>query len=567
MKIRKGYITNFGSYKHLEFDFSDTGLAIIYGATGSGKSTLQDAVPWVLFGITSKDGNVDEIRNWKATDEPTIGKLHIERGAEDIIITRIRGSSKDNDLYWERMYQEPELRRGKDLADTQRQINDMLSIDPSAYAAATIFNEFSETASFFYSKAKDRRQVLENVADLEFPAKVHTKVVQNRKSVRNKIEEVEKKVIALDGRLVSTKEALNNTLVYAKSWEKDKLENIARLETKCKGFEKEKSSNIEALETKSYYFDEDKNKKINVLVDKLDTLGQRFDASRSSKEDRLVKAMAILPKHCDKCGRINNTSDEIERLKADIEKSSAIERQFSEYSSKLMDIQALINPYKEQLIVAAKSKNIYKDHILEKTKEANPFKDQIAGYNSAIPKLELEVESIKAELAALYSKFSALEHLEAASLVLRGELLKKSVKYIEEGTNNSLSKYFDSEFRVFLELAGADSIEVKIQKNGYNCVYKQLSKGQRKILALCFSVAVMKAAANKSGVSFNLLAFDEALDGIDPELKTRAFRLFQDLSIDHSSVLVIDHDTHFRELFDKKYKVELISDESTIIHE
>lgn len=36
MKLLKAEVHNFGSYKDLEFDFNDLGLALIHGATGSG---------------------------------------------------------------------------------------------------------------------------------------------------------------------------------------------------------------------------------------------------------------------------------------------------------------------------------------------------------------------------------------------------------------------------------------------------------------------------------------------------------------------------------------------------
>jgi ABC-type lipoprotein export system ATPase subunit len=97
-------VTNFGSYKHLEFDFNSNGLTLISGPTGSGKSTLCDIVPWILFGRTSKGGAVDEVRSWDA-EEATTGTLMLH----GISITRSR---KPNDLTIDG-------RRGKDLNDTQ----------------------------------------------------------------------------------------------------------------------------------------------------------------------------------------------------------------------------------------------------------------------------------------------------------------------------------------------------------------------------------------------------------------------------------------------------------------
>jgi len=59
VKILSCVLENFASYERLEFDFSPQGLTLIEGPTGSGKSTLCDAIPWILFGRTAKDGALD----------------------------------------------------------------------------------------------------------------------------------------------------------------------------------------------------------------------------------------------------------------------------------------------------------------------------------------------------------------------------------------------------------------------------------------------------------------------------------------------------------------------------
>src|ERR1700733_2695413 len=100
MKILSASVQNFASYKKLDFEFDGQGLALVAGPTGSGKSTLCDVVPWVLFGRTSKGGTVDEVLSWPG-DEITSGVITIDdRSGRPFSITRTRGSKpKDNDLF------------------------------------------------------------------------------------------------------------------------------------------------------------------------------------------------------------------------------------------------------------------------------------------------------------------------------------------------------------------------------------------------------------------------------------------------------------------------------------
>ena len=92
MKILKVEVTNFGSYPHLEFDFTKGGLSLLYGKTGAGKSTLIDAICWCLFGVTPRGGSIDSVRTWDAVSS-TAGTIWTEAGT----ICRTR---RPNDLYY-----------------------------------------------------------------------------------------------------------------------------------------------------------------------------------------------------------------------------------------------------------------------------------------------------------------------------------------------------------------------------------------------------------------------------------------------------------------------------------
>jgi len=157
-----------------------------------------------------------------------------------------------------------------------------------------------------------------------------------------------------------------------------------------------------------------------------------------------------------------------------------------------------------------------------------------------------------------------LDQLYDLSFKLRGELLRQSIKHVEVNTNRLLETYFDSALRVSFELSKLDDLNVTIAKNGNECSYRQLSKGQRGLLKLCFSISIMEIAANKAGLKFETLFFDEALDGLDTELKLKAYNLFAELEKSHSSVLVIDHNSELQSLFTKQYHVKLVNEESEI---
>lgn len=562
MKILECSTSNFGSFRHIMFDFSDTGLALVHGPTGSGKSTLQDTAIWTLFGITAKGGNVDDVRNWKSGENNTIGSISVQFSNKAYIITRSRAP---NDLYW----QEDGLatkKRGKDMADTQKQINELLGVDATTFMLATCFNDASPAYHFFTAGAKDRREVFYKIADLSLSQRLEARAASARKTAKKELEQLENTVDLLSSKLEQLIESKETTQAISAKWERDKSDALIRLEAKHCYFEKEKISAVEALETKYYRFEEDRTKKIEELVDKLDSLEGRMKNGHVL-EARLKRAQDALPPHCSACGRVNNTSNELEAAKTAIEHNNSNVKKFTEYSCKLRDLQESENPYKDPIDSAKKVKNHYNDQIAERRLEQNPFVAQITRLQGGVITTQSELEKSSGALRIITTKHKALEQLGDLAVTLRSTLLEAAVRTIQDSTNACLSKYFESEFQVSFTLMGSDSLEVKITKNGYPCVYRQLSKGQRQLLRLCFSVSVMTAAANNVGIGFNLLMFDEACDGFDVELKLKAFRMFEDLSKAHSSVLVIDHTPEFNELFINKYKVSIVSDESSVEYE
>ncbi len=183
MRIISASATNFASYKQIDFDFQNQGLTLIQGPTGAGKSTLCDLIPWGIFGRTAKDGAVSEILAWPG-DVITKVTIHVEVAGVFYHIFRSRGPlAKDNDLCWmqDTAWDTPKS-RGKDLPDTQRLINQLLGFDYNLYLAGAYYHEFSQTAQFFTTTAKNRRAICEQLVDLTLAVKLQHRLSDEYKT-------------------------------------------------------------------------------------------------------------------------------------------------------------------------------------------------------------------------------------------------------------------------------------------------------------------------------------------------------------------------------------------------
>lgn len=574
MKLLNCTATNFASYEHLSFDFSETGLALLHGATGAGKSTILDLATWGLFGITAKGGTVDEVRSW-SSEEPTEVLIDVEMQDNSIIaIRRTRGTAKQNDLYWLECPDLETPHRGKDIQETQRLIEARLGISADLFLTAAYFSEFTKTGQFFTSNAKARRQVLEEVADLSLPHKLSLKASAARKAVNKGVDIAQSNKDRLQGSIDQLRRSIEGSEASYEDWQVQKAKKVAEYQAKSKTFEQDKFNKITYLQKRELGFNTEKDIKIDRQLAHIKDLESKlYNAlqleSQVADWKETVDMLQNIATKCEECGQPLN--DGIENAKWNMAKAvealhenQRVQGRVQIEKERLSYIVDEPNPYATQLEVELMAVNQYDVFIAQEEARSNPFKAQLKQLGEELCTLDSSLTEATVSYDALYLKVNALTHLLDLCSTLRGELLKNAVHSIESETNRYLETYFDAEIKVTFTVDDADNLDVGIQKSGYECSYTQLSKGQRQLLKLSFSLAVQEAAANKAGVHFDNLFLDEPTEGMDADLKLKSYALFEELSAKHNNILVIDHDKGLQNLFANKYQVTLKGDHSEV---
>lgn len=479
-------LENFGSYKTLDFKFNDKGLTLIHGPTGSGKSTLCDAVPWVLFGRTSKNGAVDDVLNW-STSIPTSGIAQVDCNGVIYEITRIRGN-KANDLHYKIAGYNTEVTRGKDLADTQKLINSILGVDLETYLAAAYYHEFSSTAGFFTSTAKQRRGILEQLVDLSLAINLQSKLSESKKTIKQTIAKLQEDLRVND----------NQHRFLIKKQKETEAD-----------FEKQKASELQVL---------------NIKLDQDTKIASTLPGLRLKLED--LKAVDV----CKECGNTKNNKEYL-RLSSVILAAQQADLQAKQTSE---NITKLISK-KPPTSVLSEIKGLLKSNKIMTT-----------------------------ELNKLNESMSDIEVLLESTDMYRSTTISDTINHIEEKTNEYLTNFFDAEISVEFSADLADKIDIVIRKDGNECSISQLSKGQRTLLKLCFGVSVMQAVSNHRGVKFDQIFFDEALDGLDDDLKLKSLNMLWTLNLDYNSIYLVEHSNTIKAQIDTKYEVKLVNGFSVI---
>lgn len=667
MRMLKASGKNFQSYKDIDFDYTDLGLTLLSGQTKAGKSTVLDLGCWTITGTTSKNSAADDVKSWFADGEATVGQVDLEvptaLGPSKMTVTRIRGiRSSQNDLYYQIEDEAPV--RGKDANDTQKLIYGLLNVTADTLINGSYLHQFSKADQFFVSKAKDRRETLERIANLDLPVKLAESASEARKVTKVKLDKIAKTVAKSDGELNAVIEASKRNEYNRSEWASGHLVRVRKAEQAIADWESvkaqreasalkqietwdaSKDQRIQDAQTKVDGYETEKSERAYRITDQLAELDKIIVPQESFQKQQVqikqqLKAIEFLEVElrdadrtlhvtklnmeqlkgeyqgldnlegtCPTClgpadnehsaGRkaeieveIVDQADlkdsleaQIKSLRAGVEQKSklldsiqlifkkelqnkaliekveglrnqvtVLRAEKNPYSSQLEKIQAENNPYLSQLHVIIAEKNPYIDQLSVIALEQNPFDSAGAQNQVEIDRLQIEFQRATKELNDLERELSGLNWLYDKSFELRGRLLEQSVRQLQDKTNQYLERFFDAELRVQFTLESSDKLDVTITNDGYNCPYGQLSGGERCLLKLAFGIPYMKAVEDKAGVKFNVLMLDEALNGLDPALKVKAFTLLQSLETSYETILLIDHHEEFQNMFSKKFLV------------
>jgi len=558
MRLLKAKVENFGSYKQLEVDYADAKLTLLHGATGSGKSTFQDIPCWILYGITAKNGAADDVKNW-STDAITRGELELD----EITVVRERGKPNQNDLYWiENNTQQ--LIRGKDAKETQKFLTQRLGCSESLYLATTYYSEFSPSAGFFMASANQRRELIDSIAQIQLP----TVLAAKSSSARSKAKELFKLKTSESASLVNQLTTLERLEAEAKKdsekWQETKRAEIEVFEQKSQNFEQEKHKRIEDLKQKAVDFENKRQNAMDILAKHMEDLDTQIQPS-----DTFLQQLEWIESSfkCPTCGGVDSKlKDRYARIQKEQKENDRLIQKFETAKNQYLAEQAKPNPYESQIELASQAENAYIGVLTAARNKKNPHLSQLSSLAKDIESTKQTVSSYKLLLDNTSKRISDLSFLYDLALTARGKLFQSACAEIENNTNLLLSKHFDAEIKVTFSANDSDNIDVQVFKDGYECSYKQLSKGQRGLLKLAFSLSVMKTASKRSNATFNVLFLDEALDGLDSDLKIKALGALEELQKLYESIYVVEHSIEFKSMVSNQIEAVLSNGESKLIY-
>jgi exonuclease SbcC len=434
----KLHIAGFLSYRDaVELDFDSFDLACISGQNGAGKSSLLDAITWVLFGeartkdkdalvnLQSKaaevtltfayESNFYRVQRTATKGKSTVLEFQIAELRDSILDNSKSGGSNNglsNIAGWRPLTE-------RSTRETQSRIEQTLRLDYDTFVNASFFLQ-GKADEFTQKKASERKAVLGNILGLEIWETYKERAAERRKEIEAAVGEIDGRIAEIDAELgeeETRKLRLKDTEAT--------LKNLTSVRTT-------QEAALEQIRKAAAVLDEQRKS--------AQTLAAALDRSRSARaglESRLAMKQAERATHADLVARaaeIESAHKEWQKARKDLEKWDKVAADFREHESARQPFLREIEAERVRLEQESLSLSDQFSVISNQLSVTDQLKEKLKTAQVALEQASLNVatrKQIEAELQAGREKQAELkaenETLRAAMLPMDERIKKLEV--------------------------------------------------------------------------------------------------------------------------------------------
>ena len=533
-----------------EVDFTEAQTNLIVGTNGAGKSTVLDALTFVLFNKPFRKINKPQLIN-SVNEKDCIVEIEFSTGSVDWKV--IRGI-KPNVF---EIYKNGELLdRAAAASDQQKWLEDnVLKLNYKSFTQIVILGSAS-FVPFMQLPAASRREIIEDLLDIKIFSYMSNILRDRIRSTNESIREltirkdlVEEKIDMQKNFISDLEQTGKKSIKEKQSKIKEFDESIDALLKDIDGYGEELKVVEEKMEVSS-----GSNKKLKQLGTLRGKLQQKV--ATITKEHKFFNENTVCPtcdQHIEESFRLNRINDAESKAKE-------LQQGFQELEDAIRLEEEKENQFK---VLSKEATNL--------THEISKANTRISGLRNRTRDLEQEIQTITENLANRNSERDALEKLVeeldglqskqseqkennvyhdfAHSLMKDGGVKSKIIKRYLPLMNQQINKYLqlmDFYINFSLDEEFKETVKSPIHED---FSYESFSEGEKMRIDLSLLFTWREIAKMKNSASTNLLIldeiFDSSLDGFGTDYFTKIIKYV----VSDANVFVISHKTD--ELLDK----------------
>ena len=565
-KIRwKNFLSTGNQFTEMDFQKNQTNL--IVGTNGAGKSTVLDALTFVLFNRPFRKINKPQLPN-STNEKDCLVEIEFSVNNREYLVRRgIKPNVFDIEVNGKQLHKEADDRANQKILE-----ENILKVNYKSFTQIVILGS-STFVPFMQLTTANRREVIEDLLDIRIFSSMNNLIKEKIRQQKEQIKSLDLRKESLKDKVLMQKNFIDQLESRGKdniNANKQKITNLigevdaymlqnATTEEGIFGYTKEQEEVIGAT---------DKLRKLGNLKGKISQ-----KVSTITKEHKFFTENTVCPtctQTIEEEFRLNritdaqNSAKELQQGYKDLEDTIKLEeereRQFIALSKEITKLNNDISQNNARI-----SSNQRQVRDLES--EIQTLTEQLENKNTEHEKLEEFQTNLQKVFEDLGTKKEEIVHYDFAYSLLKDDgvktkIIKKYLPFINQQVNRYL-QMMDFYINFHLDEEFNESIKSPIHEN---FSYSSFSEGEKMRVDLSLLFTWREVARVKNSVNTNLLIMDEVFDSSLDGFGTDEFLKIIRYVIKDANIFVISHKTGLEDKFqsvtrfDKKggfsYKIE-----------
>ena len=560
----KNFLSSGNQFTEIDFQKSNTNLII--GTNGAGKSTMLDALTFVLFNKSFRGITKPQLVN-SVNEKDCLVEIEFSVNNKKYLVRRgIKPNIFDIEVNGVSLHKESDDRANQKILEES-----ILKVNYKSFTQIVILGS-SNFVPFMQLTSSNRREVIEDLLDIRVFSAMGSLLKEKIKEQKEEIKSLNLKKDTLKDKIIMQEsfiEELENRGNANINANKEKIANLdkeigvymvenAKTEEEIVNYTKEQEEVVGAG---------DKLVKLNNLKGKISQ-----KVLTITKEHKFFTENTVCPtctqtieeefrlnRITDAQNKAKELKDGYEELEQTIKFEQERERQFIALSKEITKLTHGISQNNTRI-------SLNQRQIRDLEHEIQTIAENLANRNTEHEKLEEFKKNLQQTIEDLSDKKQQIVHYDFTYSLLKDDgvktkIIKKYLPFINQQVNRYL-QMMDFYINFHLNEEFEETIKSPIHEN---FSYSSFSEGEKMRVDLSLLFTWREVAKLKNSVNTNLLIMDEVFDSYLDGFGTDEFLKIIRYVIKDANIFVISHKTGLEDKFESVTRFDKIKGFSRII--
>ena len=564
-KIRwKNFLSTGNQFTEVNFQQSHTNLVI--GTNGAGKSTMLDALTFVLFNKPFRKINKPQLVN-TVNEKGCLVEVEFSANSRDYLIRRgIKPNVFDIEVNGMPLHKQADDRSNQRVLE-----ENILKLNYKSFTQIVILGS-STFVPFMQLTTANRREVIEDLLDIRIFSAMSNLIKDKMREKKEQVKSLDLKKSNLKDKMKMQEEFIEELESRGNANINANKEKIGNLDSEVVHYMDQNTILEQGIqrctEDQEHFIGAgDKLVKLNNLKGKISQ-----KVSTITKEHKFFNENTVCPtctqnieeefrlnRIVDAQNRAKELKDGYAELEQAIESEQGRERQFNALSKEITKLTHGISQNNTRI-------SLNQRQIRDLEHEIQTITSNLQNRNSEHEKLEEFKVNLQKTIEYLSEKRQEIVHYDFAYSLLRDDgvktkIIKKYLPFINQQVNRYL-QMMDFYINFHLNEEFSETVKSPIHED---FSYSSFSEGEKMRIDLALLFTWREVARVKNSVNTNLLIMDEVFDSSLDGFGTEEFLKIIRFVVKDANIFVISHKTGMEDRFDNVLKFDKIKGFSTLV--